>query len=489
MREALAQEARPNANLDLRDWLRQVDEMGQLKLIEEADWNLEIGALTEMFCLQSQSKPCLLFDQIKGYPAGWRVVSNTIGSLERTAVTLNVPIQKSHTELVKVWRERSRNRSLVPVNIVTDGAVMENVARGADVDVTRFPAPFWHEDDGGRYLGTGSLVITRDPDTGQLNMGTYRMMVHDREKVGLYIGPGQHGRLHRDKYFERGQKMPVVAVFGSHPLLFAGACIPLPLGMNELEWVGSVSGRPVDVIEGPVTGLPFPANAETVVEGYVDPQATIPEGPFGEYTGYYAAPVHDETYLQIEALYYRNNPIVLGSETMRPPGEYYHLNNTIRQGVIWDALDAANVPDVQAISHLPGSLLGVLVISIKQRYSGHARQAGMVAAHTRAAGQFGRYVVVVDDDIDVDNTDEVLWALWTRSDPAESADLVRNCWSQPLDPRLPPEKRAVRDYTHSRLVIDATRPFHWRDQFPKVVGTSGELQEKMRAKWGADFFK
>ncbi|MBM2811907.1 MAG: UbiD family decarboxylase, partial [Chloroflexi bacterium] len=161
MKEKLTSEARPRANLDLREWLRQVDEIDELKLIEEVDWNLEIGALTEMFCLQSKSTPCLLFDQIKGHPAGMRLVTNTLGSLQRTALTLKMPPPKSHTELVKSWREASKGRPLLPMNVVTDGAVMENVCRGADVDITKFPAPVWHEDDGGRYLGTGSLVVTR----------------------------------------------------------------------------------------------------------------------------------------------------------------------------------------------------------------------------------------------------------------------------------------------------------------------------------------
>jgi 4-hydroxy-3-polyprenylbenzoate decarboxylase len=139
------------------------------------------------------------------------------------------------------------------------------------------------------------------------------------------------------------------------------------------------------------------------------------------------------------------------------------------------------------VSTIASTTNGFAVIAIRQRYSGHAQQVGMIAAQTIGL-QLGRYIIVVDEDIDPSNTDEVLWAMWTRSDPETSVTVVPNCRSQPLDPRLPPEKRANRDYTGSRLVIDATRPFHWRDQFPKVVGTSAELQAQMKAKWGADFF-
>jgi 4-hydroxy-3-polyprenylbenzoate decarboxylase len=365
---------------------------------------------------------------------------------------------------------------------------MENVLRGDAIDLEKFPAPLWHEDDGGRFMGTADLILTRDPDTAQLNVGTYRMQIQDRDKLGLYIAPAQHGRLHRDKYFERGQKMPVVAVFGMHPLLFVASGMKLPLGMNEYEWVGAVQGQPVEVVEGPITGLPFPANAEIVVEGFVDPQKMLEEGPFGEFTGYYASATRAETYVQVEAVYYRDNPIVLGYSPTRPPGESSYARRIIVDATTWEGLEQAGVPDVRGVATLPSAVNGFIVISLKQRYAGHAMQAGMIAAQTLGL-QLGRFVVVVDEDIDPTNVDEVLWAMWTRCDPSENVDIVRHCRSQPLDPRLPPEKRESRDYTASRMVIDATRPFHWRDQFPKVVGTSAELEAAMRQKWGAEFFR
>lgn len=475
------------SNPDLRDWLRVVDEAGKLRHVNGADCNLEIGALAEMVCLESADPPALLFQNIKDYPVGWRVLNNPVPGLELAARLLGLPLGRNHLDLVKSWRERMPSLKLVPVQTVNDGPVFENVCRATDVDLWRFPSPLWHEDDGGRFLGTGDIVVTRDPDNGQINVGTYRMQVLDRDKIGLYIAPGQHGRLHRDRYFERGQRMPVVAAFGMHPLLLQASSMKLPLGMNELEWVGAVWGQPVEVIQGPITGLPFPANAEIVIEGYVDPEQTIEEGPFGEFTGYYASAMRRETYVQVEALYYRDNPIITGAQMIRPPGESYQARRIIVDAVTWDGLEAAGVPDVRGVATIPCAVNGFVVVAIRQRYSGHAQQAGMIAAQTIGL-QLGRYVVVVDDDIDPTNVDEVLWAMWTRSDPESSATIVPNCRSQPLDPRLPPDRRATREYVLSRMVIDATRPFHWRDQFPKVVGTSAELQAKMRAKWGDNFF-
>jgi 4-hydroxy-3-polyprenylbenzoate decarboxylase len=195
-----------------------------------------------------------------------------------------------------------------------------------------------------------------------------------------------------------------------------------------------------------------------------------------------------ETFIKVEAVYFRNDPIIHGAQMMRPPGETHRARQIINDAETWAGLDAAGVPDVRAVASVPVTCNGMVVVSIRQRYSGHAQQAGMITAQTIGL-QLGRYVVVVDEDIDPSNIDEVLWAMWTRSDPETSLTVVPNCRSQPLDPRLPPDRRVTREYIGSRAVIDATRPFHWRDQFPKVVGTSADLQAKMRSKWGADFFE
>jgi len=165
-----------------------------------------------------------------------------------------------------------------------------------------FPTPRWHPLDGGRYIGTGSFDITRDPDDGWVNLGTYRVMVHDARRLGYYISPGKHGRLHRQKYFDRGQPCPVAMVFGSDPLLFLASCTEIPFGVSEYDWVGAIRGEPMQVTRGPGTGLPIPADAEIVVEGHASDQETLTEGPFGEWTGYYASDSRQEPVLTVEAL-------------------------------------------------------------------------------------------------------------------------------------------------------------------------------------------
>jgi UbiD family decarboxylase len=145
----------------------------------------------------------------------------------------------------------------------------------------------------------------------------------------------------------------------------------------------------------------------------------------------------------------------------------------------------AGVPDIAAAwAHEIGTARLLLGVAIRQRYPGHSKQAGHVAAMCHSGAYAGRYVIVVDDDIDVSNLEELIWAMLTRSDPATSIDIIRNAWSTPLDPRIEPERKAKGDFTNSRAIIDACRPWHWRDKFPKVNAPTPEEARLARQKFG-----
>ena len=193
MSTALASKSKSVAACDLRDWLRQVEATGQLASISGAHWDVELGALTEIILERMPTPPAVMFDSVPGYESNRRVLANMLESLERTAMTLNLPIDLKTIPLIDALRARLRALQPIKPNVVSTGAVMENVERGDQVDLFRFPVPRWHEGDGGRYLGTAHLVITRDPETGVENVGCYRVMLQDKDKVGLYISPGKHG--------------------------------------------------------------------------------------------------------------------------------------------------------------------------------------------------------------------------------------------------------------------------------------------------------
>jgi len=455
---------------DLREWIAEADKLGELVHASGYSWQEDIGMAAEL--LQHDGKaPVALFDDIPGYPKGFRVLTNFFGGC-RQNMTLGLPTDLNKIELSEAFLAEFQkiSDSPMPYTVVESGPVMENVIEGDAVDVNRFPTPVWHDrDEGRRYIGTGSFNVTRDPADGWVNVGTYRVMIHDAKRVGFYISPGKHGRIHRDKYQALNQPMPVCIVIGVDPLNFLMACTEVPYGVCEYEIAAAYRGRTQEVILGKHTGLPYPANAEVVIEGFVQPGNVMEEGPFGEWTGYYGSKTHNEPVLDVKAIYHRNDPIMLGCPPQRPPEEMSRYKAVMRSAILKQDLKKAGLPDVVATwCHEVGGTRQLTAISITQRYPGHARQAGHLAASCRAGAYAGKYVVVVDDDIDVSNLEELMWAVCSRSDPATSIDFMRGAWSTPLDPSIPPDRRAVGDFTNSRAIIDACRPFHWKDQYPLV---------------------
>ncbi len=471
---------------DLRDWIELAEAMGpqEFRRLRGARWEDEIGPITEL-AQHREDGPCVLFDEIPGFPRGYRVLANSLGSLRRAALTLHMEPRPTAMELVRAWRERSKALQPIPPKVVTQGPALENVFVGDQINMLKFPTPKWHEHDGGRYIGTGSVDITRDPEGGWINLGTYRVMVHDERTLGFYISPGKHGRIHREQTFKAGKTMRVAVSFGQDPLLFLAGSIEVPFGQSEYEWAGAVRGAPVEVILGEETGLPLPAHAEIVIEGEALPTERRDEGPFGEWTGYYASDVRPEPVIRVKRLLHRNDPILLGSPPGKPPSELTAYRSVMRSALIWDQMEGAGVPGIQGVwCHPAGGTRLFVVVSIKQMYPGHAKQAGAMACQCRAGAYLGRYTIVVDEDVDPTDLYDVVWAVCTRTDPERSIDILRRCWSGPLDPIIPQEQRGF----NSRAIIDATRPYEWRDQFPPVAEASPELRRRTLEKWGSLLF-
>ncbi|MDP2726110.1 MAG: UbiD family decarboxylase, partial [Dehalococcoidia bacterium] len=429
-----------------------------------------------------EKKPALLFDHIKGYPPGYRVLVGPLNSARRMALTTNLPLDTTAVGLVQEWRKKDKAMAPIPPMKVDRGPVLENVHMGDEVNLYEFPAPFWHELDGGRYLGTNHAVITRDPDEGWVNLGTYRTVVHDEKTLGFYMSPGRHADFNRQKYWDRGEPCPIAISLGHDPLLFFVACQRVAYGLSEYDYAGGLKGQPIEVIEGKLTGLPIPAQAEIVLEGECVPGENRLEGPFGEWTGYYGKPEGPAPVIRVKAVYHRNDPILCGG----PASTSASFFSIARSAMVWDQVEAAGVPDVKGVWCEPNLAHGHpwLVISIKQRYPGHAKQAALIASQCDTAAYAGRFIIVVDDDIDPSNIMDVLWAMCTRSDPERSIDIIRRCWSGPLDTALPPGKRGF----NSRAIIDACRPYEWMKDFPAVVGVSAPLRDRVIGKWGEIMF-
>jgi 4-hydroxy-3-polyprenylbenzoate decarboxylase len=457
---------------DLRTFLELVKKENEYVEIHDADWNLEIGALTEATSEYVNDPPLLMFDNIKGYPEGFRVASLTVGSRKRAALSMGLPVDKTKLELVRLLTKKIQEAKPIPPQEVKTGPVMENIMGPGgenEIDIFRFPSLHSHLHDGGRYIGTGDSLINQDPDTGYINVGTYRMQVHESGLLGLWMSPGQQGRRICQKYWDQGKACPVVAVFGGDPLVFQASCIKFPWGTSELDYMGGLRGSPLEIIKGPLTGLPIPAYSEVVIEGEVPPpsEEAREEGPFGEWPGYYSGGTRGtgepQPVIRIKAIYYRNNPVLMNQAPQWPGAPTHGVAQ--RSGLLWDQMEAAGIPNIKGVYFHTAYLI---VVAITQLHAGHAKMAGMCALNCIGGARNGRYVVVVDDDIDPTNLQEVVWAMQTRVDPATDIQLIDGCWSTPLDPRMPPDKRASGDHTNSRAIFYAVRPWAWRDEFPMV---------------------
>jgi 4-hydroxy-3-polyprenylbenzoate decarboxylase len=476
------QSGAPRPWRDAREWIDRVRAVGELRDVRGIDWQAGIGEITEMLD-HSEGSPCVLFDEVPGYPAGRRVMVNCNGTPQRQAVTLNLPpSEANHEGLFRFWRTVLHDFAPIDPVVVASGPVFENSLRGSDVDLEAFPTPIWHPQDGGRFIGTASMNILKDPDSDWVNIGTYRNQIFARDEMGIYISPGKHGRLIRDAYLKKGERIPVAVVVGADPLLFMSACAEgIPYGMSEYAWAGGVRGEAVEVVLGPVTGLPIPATAEIAIEGWIDPAAPLhDEGPYGEWMGYYASGEGRTHVIKVEAIHHRDDPILLGCPQGKPPHEDNRFLAYVKSALIENQLRAAGVPRITGVWCPPeaGNRM-MTVIAVDQSYPGHATQALMVGSQTGTSAYGGRVAVVVDPDIDITNLDDVLWAIMTRCDPVRDVTIIDRAWSGPLDPAIHPDERGF----NSRLLIDATKPWEWRERFAEPVVT-GEMSRAARERWG-----
>lgn len=464
---------------DLRDFIALVEKRGDLRKVEGAALEHEIGAITEV-AAGSEHRPALLFDKIPGYPAGYRIFTNTTVSASRAALALGLDANLSPLQALQAWKAKRTDIKPIAPETVGSAAFLENAMVGDAVDIAKFPAPIWHHGDGGPYIGSGSVVLTRDPDTGWVNCSIYRVQVHGRDRVTVQFDHnGRHGAMISRKYWDRGEACPIAIVHGQDPSLFVAGFEYLPEGASELDFAGAIRGRPLQVHPGPLTGLPIPAKAEIVFEGYLQPYPAVnlPEGPFGEFTGYYAADKRPAPVMTVEAVHFRNDPILLGSPPLKPPR--FHFGLPLRAAGIWGNLETAGVADVvgawQHVSQL------MTVIALKQRYAGHAKRAGLIAA---ANSYMGRIVVLVDDDVDPSSLADVMWAVTTRAEPSEDVDIVRNAWSSSLDPRIPAAARDIGLTSNSKMIIDACIPFQHLQNYPRASALVPSQADDVRRKWG-----
>ncbi len=464
--------------MDLRDFIEKCEEIGELKRIKvEVDWDLEISHISKLN--EEKGGPALVFENVKGYSSP--VLTGAFGTSRRLSIAMGMKETFSMCDLSKEWMKFSLGE-VIPARETSTGPVLENIDDVDSVNLEKFPVPKFYPLDGGRYIGTAVFLVIKDPESGKINLGTYRMQMLDNKRCGVQILPGKRGERILKKYKKMGKKMPAAAVIGCDPLLFMAGALQQE-GVSQYDVVGSIRGEPVEFIVSDFSGLPIPATAEIVLEGEIDPDNFQPEGPFGEYTGYYTDEIDKvikKPCLEVKRVLHRNNAHLWATSVGRPVTDIHMLLAFTRNASLWSDLENMRIPGIQSV-YIPPESAGRFwaIASVKQSYPGHSAQvANAIIAST--TGSYGiKGVIVVDDDIKADDIGRVLWAMSVRYDPVRDTELIKRGRSTPLDPSLDPASNKL---ITSRILIDATTPYEWENK-PREIVLEEEVLKKVQSRW------
>ncbi len=462
---------------DIRWYIETLEKAGELTRIQaKVDYRLELGHVAKL--AEERGGPALVFENVGDYEMS--VMSSMYTSARRLAIALDADENSSLCELARFWATRTHH-PVAPVYISSDEAqVYENTFEGDEADVLKHvPVPQLYPEDGGRFVGTAISVVTKDPDSGWVNVGTYRSQVMDGKTLGLQPLKGKDADLHIQAARRKGlDRIPAAFVFGSDPLLFLTASTLFGRGLCEYDMVGALREEPMVLTEGKYSGLPIPANAEVVIEGDLMINDLKLEGPFGEYTGYYSGTPSPKVWLDVKRVSHRDGAIFPISTVGRPTTDIHYIQALNRAGTLWGELEDMRIDGIKSVYFLPEATgRFVVVVSVDQKYPGHAEQVGMAVLGS-STGHYGvKYVILVDGDIPADDLPRVWWAIATRSQ-ADRCEIIKRGRSTALDPSLPIN---ARDIT-SKMVLNATIPWEWKDK-PKLIELDPAMVEHVKSRW------
>ncbi|HXG52780.1 MAG TPA: UbiD family decarboxylase [candidate division Zixibacteria bacterium] len=461
---------------DLRDFLNKLDRCGKLHRIgKPVDKDWEIAAVTKAVfeAIPEPRRPALLFERVAGFD-----IPVVVGALGASRAIYCLALECEIGKVYEKWAEAER--CPVPPKRLSAGPVHENVLRDDEVDLRRLPIPTWTVgEDPGPYITSG-CVITRDPESGIRNVGTYRVQLKGPRKLGLFINYLQGGREHVEKNNRLGRATPVAIVVGADPVIGLVSVTRLPKDLDELAVAGALRGAPVEVVRCVTSDLEVPATAEFVIEGAIAANQLEDEGPFGEYTGY-MGPRSMSYVVDVECLAHRTGPVFQALTSQMPPSESSCIRSIGRESALKKHLAAdLGLPVVDVHLFEAGGSAAYLVISMKKSHPAHPRIA--MCGAWAFAPQFGKITVVVDDDIDVRDPDSVNWALAFRVQPDRDTFVMSGTAAVQLDPSQAPEDVLQQDPSRrlsSKLGIDATR----KHPFPAVAAPPREHLDRVLREW------
>ena len=383
--------------------------------------------------------PVLLFEKVTGYDIP--IVCNVVASRRALACALGVDERSLAGEYARRIKEYRK-----PV-VVADPPFRRRVVTGDAVDLDALPIPSYFPGDAGRYL-TAGLLVARDPDTGVETEGYHRFQVKGKHRMGVSLHSRRRMFEYQRRAEARGRPLPCAVVLGVHPLVSMGSLAYPPAEVGKFEVVGGLLGEPLEIAPCLTSDLHVPAAAEIVIEGEILPGVREPEGPFGEFTGYFSRRSTEHVFVA-KAIATRERPWLQSIGSGRA-GDHITTLGLIREAEIWNALSRA-IPNVRGV-HVPlsGASAFTAYVAITQGRPGEAKH---VIPIVLGVDHYLKFVVVVDDDIDVFDESDVLWAIATRMQPDRDLVVIAGSLGALLDPSA--DERGVT----AKLGIDATRPF------------------------------
>jgi 2,5-furandicarboxylate decarboxylase 1 len=434
---------------NLRSFLRTSAERipGSIKVIDApVDRRFGLQSVAMKFAERGEH-PGLLFNRVDG--SRFRAVANLLASYDRIALAMNCEVG----ELAKIYGTKLGN--LLPtVTVAASAAPVKGVVLGAEeIDLGGLPIPWHNELDAGPYI-TGGMTILRDPETGKQNAGIYRHQIYGARELAMWFTGTHHAAQIFRYHEERNERTPVALAIGHHPALLLAAVARMSGPGGEFEAAGAFLGEPVELVRAETSDLLVPAQAEFIIEGYIEPGRRLPEGPFGEWPGHYmgnsTAPI-----MIVTAITHR--PDAIYQDVISAAREHLLLGGLPRNGSIYRAVKDV-VPNVVAVN-VPAETRMHCYISLKRRRNVDVKRAAFVALATEPENL--RAVIVVDDDINVFDHGDVLWAVGTRFDAARDLTILQD-WNGPSG-SLPSNWQYHADGTRTpraaaAMILDATKP-------------------------------
>ncbi len=467
---------------DLREYISALEQQGELKRVsKEVDWNLEAGAITRL--VYEKGLPSPLFENVKGYP-GYRILGAPISTFRKLAIAMGLSPETSIKELINVYLERKK-KLIKPVIVDKSQApCKENIDIGDQVDLLKFPAPMLHDGDGGRYLCTWQINVTKDPDSGWVNWGCYRGMVATSNTLTGSVSPAKHIGSHFQKYRPKQTSMPFAIAIGPEPVsgFIAGARVAANL--YEAELAGALRQEPVELVKCETVDLEVPASAEIVIEGEISPTETDWEGPFGEFVGYSATGRGKSPVWKVTAVTYRNNPILTVSNTGTPVDEYHLDVGLVRSAELYERLRSDGVP-VVAVNAPPEGVGFLIIVSVSGRTPNIAERV-TTSIWGSPQGTHAPFVFIVNEDVDVFDIWQVMHTMVTRCHPYRGIWKVERASAIPFMTFLSAYERQQR--LGAKVYFDCTWPTEWdpSDIPPKISfesNYSNEVREHVLSNW------